>query len=415
MPVRRLFGSDDVVASPTGAGLGKPLSCVACGLYKEVETPRMPPFGDFQKQIMIVGEAPGETEDKRGKPWQGRAGNVIKDALDELGIDLFKDCISLNAVNCRPPKNRAPTGHEVNCCRARIVNPAIAGHPPKIMLLLGGSAVSSVIGALWPEAQDAPVGKWRGLRIPAPELGAWLCPTYHPSYVMREEKKLEVETVWKKDLKQALKLLDTSVPGPENLRDRITILRDEESILRALHRVRVRKGLFSFDFETTGFRAEAHKLVCVSFCQSVDRAYSFMLDNASAAVRQAFREILLDDEIGKISHNLSFEYEWCRAHFNIDEIKWEWDSMLAAHVVDNRPGICGLKHQSFLNFGVLPYDDLISPYLKSTDPKDPTSWNRIYEFIDRYGEDEVLIYCGIDSLMAFRLTLKQMEFINEND
>jgi hypothetical protein len=245
-----------------------------------------------------------------------------------------------------------------------------------------------------------------------PDLGAWVCPTYHPSFVMREESKPEVETVWKSDIKRALKFLGADKPVVENHREKVTILRDEQSILRALHRARIRKGYFSFDYEATGLRASVQKLVCVSFCQSPDRAYSFMLDNISDAVRSALREIMLDDEIGKISHNLSFEYEWTRFHFDVDRIKWAWDSMLAAHVIDNRPGICRLKHQVFLNFGVPAYDQLIGPYLSSINPRDPAAPNRIYEFIERYGEDECLIYCGLDSLFAYRLSMKQMETIS---
>ena len=140
-----------------------------------------------------------------------------------------------------------------------------------------------------------------------------------------------------------------------------------------------------------------------------------MLDKATEAVRQAWREILMDDEIGKISHNLSFEDEWSREHFGIDEIKWDWDSMLAAHVIDNRPGICSLKHQSFLQFGMLPYDDLIHPFFQSTAPRDPTAENRIYNFIERHGEDELLTYGGLDSLMAFRLAAKQRKALNADD
>jgi hypothetical protein len=63
----------------------------------------MQPFGNFKREIMIVGEGPGKTEDRRGKPWQGRAGGVVKGALEDLGINLFEDCVSVNAVNCFPP------------------------------------------------------------------------------------------------------------------------------------------------------------------------------------------------------------------------------------------------------------------------------------------------------------------------
>jgi len=407
MPVRPLYDPSRFADTTVS---NQPLSCVSCGLHKEVLTPRMPPFGDGKKGIMLIGEGPGETEDRRGKPFQGKTGNALKAALADLGIDLFKDCVSVNAVNCRPPNNRGPSPHEMACCRKIIVNPAILKHMPKLIILLGGSAVTSVIGGLLPDAVGDAISRWRGFQIPIPNWHAWLCSTFHPSYILREEHKPEIETVWLDDLKQAIKLLDVPVPDAENLRDRITILKGEEAILRALQRAKVRKGLFSFDYECTGLRASLHTIICASFCQSPDKAYAFMM-NGSDAVKQAWRDILVDPEIGKISHNLAFEYEWSRHHFELDEMNWAWDSMLAAHVLDNRAGICGLKHQAFLNFGIPAYDDQISSFLKSTDDRDPAALNRISQFIERHGEDELLYYNGIDSLVAYRLALKQMREI----
>jgi len=91
---------------------GKMLSCPVCGLYKTALSPRMQPHGNFKKGILNLGEAPGETEERRGKQWQGKAGKVLKNAYAKLGIDLFDDCLNYNAVNCRPTKdggNRTPT------------------------------------------------------------------------------------------------------------------------------------------------------------------------------------------------------------------------------------------------------------------------------------------------------------------
>ena len=412
MPLRPLFQMNGTAPA---ALPGRTLSCVSCGLAKgvpaedhEVITKRMSPWGENRLGLMIIGEAPGREEDHRGMPWQGRAGRVLASALREHDIDLARDCVSLNAVNCRPVENRTPLPFEVACCREVKVLPAIRQYRPKLILLMGGSAVSSVIGSVLAEAQNAAIGRWRGNHIPLPSLGAWLAPTFHPSYIMREEKRPEVETVWRKDIAAALPLLDEPVPDPGALRDKVILLHDERSILRALERVKVKKGYLSFDYETTGLRAALHDLVSISFAQSSDWAFSFMYPRGGP-VHDAWRDILMDPAIAKISHNLSFEYEWSRFHFGVDRIVWAWDSMLAAHVVDNRPGICGLKHQAFVNFGVPSYDTNIEPYLKSRDPRNPAALNRIAEFIEKYGEDELLIYNGIDALVAYRLAQKQME------
>ena len=83
--------------------------------------------------------------------------------------------------------------------------------------------------------------------------------------------------------------------------------------------------------------------------------------------------------------------------------------MQAAHILDNRPGITGLKFQSYVQFGVLGYDDDAAPYLKSADSY---GVNRIMELIGtKEGSQKLLLYNGIDSLMAYRLALPQMEVL----
>jgi DNA polymerase len=378
----------------------------------------MEPRGEHRRRVMVVGEGPGETEDERGSPWVGKAGRLLRDALGDLGVDLDLDCVSLNAVNCRPPKNRTPTGHEVACCRAKIVNPAISKYAPRIILLMGGSAVASVLGQLRPEALGASggkgktpaIGKWRGFTIPVPEWGAWVCPTYHPSYVLREEKRAEVETVWRQDVRRALGLVDSLVPPPEDLRSKVEVLRVEVDVLRAIYAAH-ESPLVSVDYETTGLRASLHEVVCASFASSPDRAHAFMMPK-SGPIPGAWAALMARREVGKVSHNMRFEDSWTREYFVVEDVNWAWDSMLAAHVVDNRVGICGLKLQAFLYFGIQGWGDLIDPYLRAVDERDPSSPNRIREFIERHGEDECLTYCGIDSLVSLRLAMRQMEFIN---
>ncbi len=380
-------------------------SCVRCGLYEGVTTPRMLPYGRFGRGLMVIGEAPGATEDKQGRPWVGETGQLLRGTLADLDVDLDADAISLNSVNCRPSGNRDPTPHEQSCCATVLVTPTIERHRPRVILLLGGAATAAVAGRFSPDLQGSGINKWRGWRIPVPAIGAWLCPTFHPSFVSREDRR-EVATIWESDLRAAVALLDTPVPEPVDHRRLVTILRGDDEVVAALELVRRRRRPVSFDYETTGLRASLHKLICASFCQSSGRAYAFMWRD-SPAVQAAWAALLADPEVGKISHNLKFEAEWSYTHCGVDDIVWVWDSMLAAHVVDNRPGLCGLKLQVFLNFGVPPYDAVIEPFLRSRDPRDPAATNTIDEFLARHGEDELLIYCGLDSLFAHMLMVRQ--------
>ena len=150
--MRGFFDKQQLEKTPYKSKKGT-LSCVSCGLYKYVLTPRMKPYGKFGKQIMVIGEGPGEDEDRKGRPWQGKMGRVLQRKYRQLGIDLFEDCISLNAVNCRPVdnkgNNRAPTEYEIACCRQKVID-TIKQYQPKLIILQGASAVSSIItGYCW--------------------------------------------------------------------------------------------------------------------------------------------------------------------------------------------------------------------------------------------------------------------------
>jgi len=72
---------------------GKTYSCASCGLYKNALSPKMKSYGAFKKEILNIGEAPGEVEDKRGMPWQGKTGRLLKKTYRRLGVDLFEDCL----------------------------------------------------------------------------------------------------------------------------------------------------------------------------------------------------------------------------------------------------------------------------------------------------------------------------------
>jgi uracil-DNA glycosylase family 4 len=74
---------------------GKTLSCASCKLYKDSQNSRMKPYGNFKKDILIIGEFPSSTDDRTGKPFQDGNGKFLQNRLKEVGIDLFEDCLSI--------------------------------------------------------------------------------------------------------------------------------------------------------------------------------------------------------------------------------------------------------------------------------------------------------------------------------
>jgi len=375
----------------------------------------MKPYGSYKQRIMVVGEAPGEDEDRRGKPWQGKAGRALQNAYRKHGIDLFQDCISINAVLCRPidekGNNRTPTNQEIASCRPQLLK-AISIYKPNLILLHGGTAVTSLIGHRWKHDMGG-IMKWRGWTIPDREFNAWLCPTFHPSFIERQQAFEEVETIWHQDLARALALVDTPLPVYPQEEECVMIGARALPVLELLEReleaaiAKGRRPWLSFDLETTGlkpYNTEVHRIACISFCISEDRAFSVPPPESKQELA-LFRKLMTDERVGKVAANMKFEDTWLKVLYGIDVHPWAWDTMLAGHVLDNRPGICGLKFQSYVNFGLMGYEDEVSPYLRSSDSNTP---NRIMScMLDPVLRRKVMTYNGIDSLMTYRLALKQ--------
>ena len=142
--------------------------------------------GNINSKIMIVGEGPGANEDAEGKPFVGRAGKLLDKMLAAIQLDRTKVYIT-NVVNYRPPSNRKPTEVEIE----RYL-PYLKSHieiiNPKILLLLGSTALNTLIGS------DVVISKARGKWIQK-EIGVvkpWTIASFHPAFLMRqpEQKKL---------------------------------------------------------------------------------------------------------------------------------------------------------------------------------------------------------------------------------
>lgn len=390
---------------------GKSLSCVSCGLYKSCISPKIQPYGKFKKGIMNIGEAPGETEDKNGKPWQGRTGKLLQKVYYELGIDLFEDCINIKAANCRPSddngENRTPTNFEIECCR-RIVLKAIADYKPKIIVLFGNSALYSLIAHRW-KKDFGSISKWRGFCIPDQDLKAWVIPTFHPSYIERTENDDVSRVIWKNDLQKVVDHLET--PFPIYKEPKIEIIEDL-NILKSLKK----NSPIVIDFETTGKKphAKGHKIICSSVATSPDHVYVFMIPESRSEL-QPFIDVLVDKDIPKKGQNIKFEHAWSWVIFRKKIIGWVWDTMLASHIIDNRQGITGLKFQVFVQFGIVDYSSEIAPYLQSVDDTSANSLNRIDELLKRPGGKEKLLkYCALDAIFEYRLADLQYTLILEH-
>jgi len=119
------------------------IECKNCELYK-TRTNSVPGKGNFNADVIFVGEAPGRNEDIKGEPFVGIAGKKLELALEAAGVSR-DDVYITNTVKCRPPNNRAPSKNEKEKCQ-EYIQKEIQIINPKIICILGNTAFGSILG-----------------------------------------------------------------------------------------------------------------------------------------------------------------------------------------------------------------------------------------------------------------------------
>ena len=177
------------------------IECVSCSLSK-TRTNVVVGKGNEKANLVIIGEGPGEQEDKSGLPFVGRAGKMLDTALAAVNIDPLEDCYITNIVKCRPPNNRKPTASESDACMPWL-NKQIELLSPKIIVLAGSTATESFLGV------KEPISKIRGKWIEKDNIK--YMPIFHPSYLLRNpsKEKCKPKLLTWQDLKKIKKELNS--------------------------------------------------------------------------------------------------------------------------------------------------------------------------------------------------------------
>lgn len=131
-------------------------------------------------KAILIGEAPGENEDKTGTPFVGRAGKLLNEFLEKAGISRKEDLYIINTVKCRPPQNRVPSDEEKNLCSNYLLK-QIEIINPEVIIFCGATALKS----FYPK--KTPISKIRGeiLELEIASKIRKCVPIFHPSYLLR--------------------------------------------------------------------------------------------------------------------------------------------------------------------------------------------------------------------------------------
>jgi DNA polymerase len=192
-----LLGDEIALADTLDAVARLVAGCTRCPLHRTRTNP-VPGEGNPKAQLMLIGEGPGETEDRLGRPFVGRAGELLNEILSAIELPR-EDVYIANIVKSRPPQNRRPLPDEVSAC-IPYLHRQIALIKPKVILALGGTAGESLLNALNARKSLTELrGKVHRL------AGIPLVVTYHPAALLRNPH-------WKKptwdDVRIARQLLD---------------------------------------------------------------------------------------------------------------------------------------------------------------------------------------------------------------
>ncbi len=153
-------------------------NCTRCSLF-EGRTQIVHSTGNFQADLMFVGEAPGADEDAQGFPFVGRAGQLLTKIIE--GIQLKREDVFIGNINrCRPPGNRAPTLPEAETCRPFLMR-EIAVVKPKVIVVMGNTACQNLLNT------KVGISKLRGRFHDY--FGVKVMPTFHPAYLLRDPRK----------------------------------------------------------------------------------------------------------------------------------------------------------------------------------------------------------------------------------
>lgn len=381
--------------------------CGACGLSKRANYPKLSYKGKGKSGILIVGDAPTEQEDECGIAGASDHYLSFKRLLrDDFDFKIWEECWFVNAIGCRTSN---PNGQHITYCRPRLFK-IIEELKPKVIILLGQTALQAVIGNFWKHSMGS-IQKWHGNCIPDRNVNAWLCPLLNADYLDNKNNKV-FNVLFSKALKRILQKVDQPVKTFKEEASCVECITDENELNHQLSLLlEFPPKMLAMDYETTGLKpaADWHTITCCSFCCDQERVISFPIPKKGTYNRKLLKEILYTKRIPKSAHNMKFEHRWTKAIFNVEIQNWRWDTMIAAHILDNRPQTKSLKYQAYINFGTGSYDQFVSKYLKASTNDKKQYGDNAKNQIHKIPMNEQLIYCGIDSLVEYRLALKQMK------
>lgn len=316
-------------------------NCRACGLWKSSVNVCIWGDGPKDADVFIIGEAPGEYESRTGLPFQGRSGRLLRDTLEDAGLN---STYITNLVKCRPPENRAPTKEEIAACRPYL-DAEMAEVKSKAIVTLGSHASKAVL-------KVAKITEQHG-RI-STDADPITMPCYHPAFVLRDPSR-------QPSFEAAIKSLASTLAGERRRSSVDWSVVTYENWDEFIRQFQAAEQL-SFDIETTGlfpYRGD-QKIHCIGFGLP-DHAWVLPLEIEGSPLNDRHKarrviQLLVELSHGKkiCAHNGKFDNSWLMLYYGV-EFYLTFDTMLAHHSLDENSAH-GLKELVRLLLNEPEYD-----------------------------------------------------------
>jgi len=380
----------------------KKMGCAACGLFKDCTNPKIPHAGQGQLKILFIGESPTRTDDRRGKHFCGESGSLLFDLLEDIGINPMNDAWFTYAVRCKTPGGRNPTPIELNECRASLFR-TIEELQPHVIVPMGIYAIKGLLGERFSgRISNTKEEKYFGEQIPDQDIKKWICPTYSPGHILKNDKDVVLKKQWEDHLRRAIVIArkQKKLPTPP---DNTEITKEPAKAIEWIKAAR-KSGLpVAYDYETTGIKPHksGHEIFCASIAFDV-KGYAFPFFEDEPEFEKEWK-LFLTGRAQKIAHKLDFENVWS---YNRGGGVWPenyiWDTCIGAHCIDNTKPT-NLKFHVYTKLGVLGFDESVDKYITKRRAGENKKSKNAINNISKCPLTDLLKYNAYDSLYTLAL------------
>jgi len=333
-------------------------NCHACSLHETCSGP-VDGEGPKDASILLLAEAPGEVENDIGRPLIGDSGTLLRQQLREVGIPPETIWLD-NIVHCRPPNNRTPYSDEIKSCLPHI-QAVINKHQPKLIILCGATALHAFL----PKEK---LKSCHGVSIVRGDITYF--PIYHPAAGLHSPQNY---SYFINDIQALGRFLVQGMAKEQGEKHYIKVSITNRKFVNRLQRKYEGSSVVAFDFETETLDITNPSIVGVSICNKDNVAY-FIYGSSSRQdqnnIIRFLKPIVTNPNIIKLAHNLKYETS-ILLHHGVRVVNGK-DTMIAAFLLNNKPGSLGLKSLARRYLGVEPteLEDLMGKGKKSIPIRD---------------------------------------------